>query len=136
MIIEDISSLNLHDSELISVNVRTTDEGDENILLRLNYLIDYQSSESNHMVLVFEKCWSARLTMNFRVVGPDSIQTAEEIGDSDFINEIRGKWASISPMPSTRLRHYKVTTSLSGSELNIVAEQVRLIDARAAKAIL
>lgn len=128
MNIDDIASLNLHDSELISVLVMTTDEGDENISLRLNYLIDYESFESVPKALIFEGCWSSTLKMNFRVQRPDSILSAEEMIDSDFINEIRNRWSSIGFPQTTILRHFVITTSLSGSRLDIVAEKLRLCD--------
>src|SRR5882762_3786268 len=67
MIIEDIDALNLHDSELISTTVRTTDSGDENVVLRLNYLIDDDESfEMKTKFLIFVRCWGAHYKMNFR----------------------------------------------------------------------
>lgn len=123
-----MASLNLHDSDLISVTVRTTDEGDENISLRLNYLNDYQSFETTPKILVFEKCWSASLKMNFRVEGPDAILSAEERNDTDLIKEVQRTWASIGTSPATRLRHFVIKTSSTGSQLDVVAERLRLSD--------
>lgn len=128
MFIKDITSLNLHDSDLISIAVRTTDESDEDISLRLDYLTDYKSFETTPKILVFKKCWGARLNMNFRVEGPDSILSAEEMTDSDFVNEIRNTWGSIGVTPEARLRHFVLKTSSTGSQLDIVAEELRLLD--------
>ena len=128
MIIQDIASPNLHDSHLVSITVRTTDEGDENISLRLNYLNDYQSFETTPKLLVFDNCWGAVFNANFRAEGPDSILSAEEVAESDFITEILEKYARVNLKPNIRLRHFVIKTSLTGSRLEVVSEKARLMD--------
>lgn len=128
MTIENIAVLNLHDSDLISTSIRTTDEGDENVSLRLNYINDYQSCETRPTILVFEKCWGARFSFNFRVDGPDSIDSADETTESEFVKEIREKYERMNLSPKSRLRHFVIKTSSTGSRLDLVAESIRLID--------
>lgn len=128
MIVEDIGLLNLHDSDLISITVRPTDEGDENISLRLDYLNDYQSFETAPKILVFGKCWDASLKMNFRYSGPDSILSAEELPDSDLIAKVRKRYEKMNLVPRTRLRHFVIKTNLTGSQIDIVAEELHLLD--------
>jgi hypothetical protein len=128
MIIENIALLNLHDSDLLSTTVRTTDEGDENVSLRLDYISDYRTFETQPKILVFEKCWGVSLNFNFRVEGPDSIDSAEETAESEFIERILETHARMNLSPSTGLRHFVITTSSTGSRLDLVAESVRLID--------
>jgi hypothetical protein len=124
MIVEDISLLNLHDSELTSIGVKTTDEGDENIRLQLDYIIDYTSFKTKKCVLTFVRCWGARLDVHFRYSGADRIYSSVETDNSIFIDEVKTKYASANMAPSNRLRHFTITTGLSGSQIDIIAEEL------------
>lgn len=128
MIIENIASLNLHDSELISAEIRTTDERDDNILLHLDYLLDYESFETKKKVLIFRRCWGARFDMHFRYSGSDRIYSAKETTESSFIDEIKNKYATVKLVPTSILRHFVIATGLSGSQLDVVAEELHLVN--------
>jgi hypothetical protein len=128
MIIENIGDLNLHDSEWISTTVRTTDEGDENIVLELDYLLDYKEFETRRKALTFVRCWGATFKMNFRFSGPDSILSGEEKSDSTLIREIEKKWGAVNPVPIGRVRHFAIKAGLTGSQLEVVAEELHLTD--------
>ena len=126
MLVKNIAALNLHDSTWISTLIRTTDQGDENIILELDYLLDYTEFETERWTLTFVRCWGARSQMNFRFSGPDSISLAEEHSDSDFIKDIEKTWAAINPVQVGRLRHFVITAGLTGSQLEVVAEELHL----------
>ena len=126
MIVENISSINLHDSELTSIGIQTTDEGDENISLQLDYILDYESFNSQKQVLTFIRCWAAKFDMHFRYSGPDRIHSSTETDSSRFIDEVRNKYATAKIVPSSRLRHFIITTGLTGSQFDIVAEELML----------
>lgn len=128
MNIENIDLLNLHDSDLISICIQTTVDGDENIVLHLNYLNDYESFLTAPKVLIFEKCWGAKCSLNFRVQGPDSIDSAIETVESIWIEEIRERYGRMAIIANGPLRHFVIRTSTTGSELSIVAERLRLSD--------
>ena len=124
MIVESISSLNLHDSELMSIIVQTTDEGDENISLHLDYVLDYGSFNTQKRVLTFVRCWGAKLDMHFRYSGSDRIYSSIETNSSRFIDDVRNRYATANIIPTSRLRHFVITTGLSGSQLDIIAEEL------------
>jgi hypothetical protein len=126
MIVENISSLNLHDSELMSIMIQTTDQGDQNILLQLDYILDYESFDTQKRVLTFIRCWGAKLDMHFRYSGSDRIYESTETDDSQFIDEVRNKYAMANIIPTSRLRHFVITTGLSGSQVDIIAEELSI----------
>ncbi|MGD9560791.1 MAG: hypothetical protein AB7F88_00820 [Pyrinomonadaceae bacterium] len=129
MIVVNIASLNLHDSGVNSITVRTTDEGEENISLGLDYLTDYESFETVPKDLVFVRCWAAEIKANFRYSGPDLIFSAEELTDSHLIRQTREAFAKVNILPTSMLRHFIIVTGLTASRLEVVAEELRLVDA-------
>lgn len=128
MIVKDIGELNLHDSGWVSTMVRTTDEGDENIILELDYLVDYKDFQTVRKALTFVRCWEARFQINFRFSGSDSILSGVEKTKSDMIVEIERLWGTMTTVRTDRLRHFVIEAGLTGSRLEVVAEELRLSD--------
>ncbi|MCE0484994.1 MAG: hypothetical protein LV479_12250 [Methylacidiphilales bacterium] len=105
MIVNSISDLNMHDSELLRVLIERTE-----VTMFLDYIEEYDPLKSSPKKLVFRECTNLVLTTHLGYASPDSILAAEEInlGSSG--------------------RKFRITTNTTATTIEIIANIIELID--------
>lgn len=123
MVINSIEDLNLHDSELIKLEI----DGEDRVILQINYIESYEAFNTSLKFLVFEECLKVIVDANFGVASPNSILLGKEIANSDLLqNEIK-KWEKIHSS-TKKLRHFFIETNTTNTKIDIIAEKVLFLD--------
>lgn len=107
MEIDDISTLNLNDSDITEIRVNRSYE----IEVFLNLITSYDTQESQPCLLVFQDCQSAALDLKLAYSGPNSIMSGSQTSREDGFVE------------------YEIETNTTASKIRIIARKLVLLNA-------
>lgn len=128
MNVKSLDALNLHDSELIKIEISQTNGYQDRVILYLDYIDNYQTFGSTTKLLVFEQCWKVILDLNFGVAPPISILLGKELEDTELLRETSIVLGKINPDSLEKIKHFYIETISTNSKINIIAEDVLLLD--------
>ena len=86
MLIDSLSNINLHDSELVNVIIENPRS---RLIMHLLYVEDYKTMRTSQKRLLFSGCMKALIDLNLGVLTPDSLRTGHEIEQSAIIDELK-----------------------------------------------
>jgi hypothetical protein len=122
----NFSDLNLHDSQIIRMEIVFESEEGKSIRLLLRYVVDYETHEILKKWLIFDKCREIELTIHLGYANGHTIIESDEIAKSDLLSKAYEIGKSIGIKPGS-LNHYYFDTN-SGSRFNFIAETIKLED--------
>lgn len=122
-----IEDLNMHDSFIIRILLERA-SGLDVVDFYLKYIDDYSTMESSNKILRFSKCYKLCSNMNFGYSSPDAILTADEIKESELLNEVKESLVKMLGSGGAALKHYRIETSTTGSIIDIIAGDLDILE--------
>lgn len=119
----NFNDLPWHDAIIQTININRTVPGKKDII---EMLITWPNGSNSSMVEFFD-CYAFVANMNFGVVAPETILTAECLYESVELNSIRKKWLQVG-IDLQLLKCFKVVTNSTNSIINIYAENFKIIN--------
>lgn len=128
MQIQNINDFDFHDSWLLRIEVFNLSDGADEFGLVIDQVVDDDSLEIKQKQLVFKRCWTVSATLNFRYISRNPIDYVLELKESELLDSAR-RFADASQSDARQqIRHFQLRTSTTGSEINVIAEEVWLLE--------
>ncbi len=122
-------NLNLHDSEILSIQMLRPTEDLLNVEVCLDYILSYENpAETARRLLRFIDCRHVGLVMHSNCAGPDTIRDAIERNESDLKSQVAETWVpdskkSAETFISRECQHYQIRLNCGGA-LEILAPAI------------
>ena len=128
MQIQNINDFDFHDSYLLRIEPCDLTEAADEFGLVIDHVVDDDSLEIKRKRLVFKRCWTVSSILNFRYISRNPIEQILELKESELLDSAC-RFANIARSDARyQIRHFQIRTSSTGSEINIIAEEVWLLD--------
>ena len=111
-----------HDAELKEIHI---DRNDPGIIDEVCIVIGWPDGSVNQ--IIFHDCYACVTQLNFGIIATETIDSANCLGASSEIDEIRNKWMKIGT-DIEALKQYKIVTNSTNSHISIIALGFRIIN--------
>ena len=118
----DFNDLPWHDANLQSIYMDRRNPGEQDCV---KLLIDWPNDTSS--TIEFHDCYAFTANMNFGIVAPESILTAECVIDSKELILIREEWLKVG-INLEKLKDFNLLTNSTNSIIRIFALGFRIIN--------
>lgn len=111
-----------HDAVLLEVSTNRASPG-----LRDEVVIEVEWPDATRQRLTFRDCYKAELSLNFGVLGADTIRDAQVALDTPGLVAVRERWSRLG-VDLRDLGEYRMTTNTTGSKIIILARSFDVSD--------
>jgi len=109
-----------HDAIIHSVFIDRNSPGEnDSICIKITW------PTGENSLVFFQNCYSAILNLNFGIVAPESILSAECLEESDEIQYIREKWSKHG-ISINKLRQFRIKTNSTNGLIEIFSSDVEI----------
>lgn len=110
----EFTDLPWHDANILGIFIDRQNPGEKDVV---KFLMEWPEDKQLSLV-EFHDCYSLAMNMNFGIVASESVLEAECFITSRELSILRNEW-KVHNVDLTELKHFKITTNSTNSEINI-----------------